>query len=283
MWSILSKSRRIFFSPNKNLVNYNIKRFIGSSLKFYKLDPSEDNTTTTTTLSPITQSRILYWNFSDDESYSGTNTVFDLENNSNGIIMNSPISGSTGCGSFIDFNGTSHYIYSNTSLSSLFTGVSPNKSEVTSIFMWIYPKGNGVIASEVGIVNSLTGWHTSIIEMVSGTLNFGLWSSLGLQSIVSNISTPINNWYYIGMIYDGTTLTAYINGVSAGSRTFDRMAPYNNNTNLFYLLGHQDTTNMGDGGFGNYRLGSFEIYTTSLSSTEINQNYTNSSVNYICD
>jgi hypothetical protein len=228
-------------------------------------------------------SRILFWDFSNPISYSGTTTVFDLKNNSNGTIMNSPLSGSTGCGTFVDFNGSSQYIYTNTNLSSLFSGVSPNKSEVTSIFMWIYPQGNGVILSEVGVANSILGWHTSIIEMVSGTLKFGLWSDgTGNINVTSSIPTPLNNWYYIGMTYNGSTLTSYVNGVSAGNITFNRLAPYNGGSGLFYLLAHQDTTNMGNGGFGDYRVGSLEIYTTSLNLTQINENYTSSSVNYIC-
>jgi len=238
--------------------------------------------TSTPTSTNLTTDRILYWNFSDPISYSGTSTVFDLENNSNGTIMNSPLSGDTGCGTFVDFNGTTQYIYSNTDLSSFFTGVSPNKSEVTSIFMWIYPQGDGVILSEVGVANSLDGWHTSIIEMVSGTLKFGLWNGTANSVVTSSITTPFNNWYYVGMTYNGSTLTAYVNGVSAGNITFNRIAPYNSGTGLFYLLAHQDTTNMGDGGFGDYRVGSFEVYTTSLNSTQINNNYTESLINYIC-
>jgi hypothetical protein len=39
---------------------------------------------------------------------------------------------------------------------------------------------------------------------------------------------------------------------------------------------------MGDGGFGDYRIGSFEVYTTALSVGQINSNYTTTSVNYIC-
>ncbi len=238
--------------------------------------------TSTVTPTNVLNSRILYYDFSNSNSYSGTTTVFDLENNSNGTIMNSPLSGSTGCGTFVDFNGSSQYIYTNTNLSSLFSGVSPNKSEVTSIFMWIYPQGDGVILSEVGIANSLSGWHTSIIEMVSGTLNFGLWSDTGTTVVTSSISTPLNNWYYVGMTYNGSTLTAYVNGVSAGNVTFNRLAPYNSGSGLFYLLAHQDGTNMGDGGFGDYRLGSLEIYTTSLTSGQTYSNYINTSSNYIC-
>ncbi len=76
--------------------------------------------TSTVTPTNVLSSRILYYDFSDSNSYSGTTTVFDLENNSNGTIVNSPSSGSTGCGTFVDFNGTSQYIYTNTNLSSLF-------------------------------------------------------------------------------------------------------------------------------------------------------------------
>jgi hypothetical protein len=238
--------------------------------------------TPTPTQTETTSNRILFWDFSNPISYSGTTTVFDLENNSNGTIMNSPLSGSTGCGTYVDFNGISQYIYSDTNLAPLFTGVSPNKSEVTSIFMWIYPEGDGVIVSEVGAANSLDGWHTSIIEMVSGTLKFGLWDGNINGVVTSSISTPFNDWYYIGMTYDGSTLTAYVNGLNAGSLTFNRVAPYNSGAGLFYLLAHEDSTNMGDGGFGDYRIGSFEIYTTSLSLSQINLNYTTTSVNYIC-
>jgi hypothetical protein len=246
--------------------------------------PTVTNTPTNTpTPTQETANRILYWDFSDPTSYSGTSTVFDLENNSNGTIMNSPLSGSTGCGTYIDFNGSSQYIYSNSNLAPLFPGVSPNKSEITSIFMWIYPKGDGVIVSEVGIANSLSGWHTSIIEMVSGTLKFGLWNGTVNSIVTSSIPTPLNNWYYIGMTYDGSTLIAYVDGVSAGSVTFNRQAPYNFGSNgLFYLLAHSDTTNMGDGSFGDYQIGSFEIYTTALSVSQINSNYTTTSVNYNC-
>jgi len=247
--------------------------------------PTQTSTPTPTptpTTTPVIPNRILYWDFSNTSSYSGTTTIYDLESNSNGTIMNSPISGSTGCGTYVDFNGVSQYIYTNTNLAPLFSGVSPNKSEVTSIFMWIYPQGDGVILSEVGAANSLLGWHTSIIEMVSGTLKFGLWSDTGNVNMTSSIPTPFNNWYYVGMTYDGSTLTSYVNGVSAGVVTFNRLAPYNSGSGLFYLLAHQDGTNMGDGGFGDYRVGSFEIYTTILSSGQIIDNYNSQSVNYNC-
>ena len=53
------------------------------------------------------------------------------------------------------------------------------------------------------------------------------------MNVTSSIPTPFNNWYYVGMTYNGSTLTAYIDGVSAGSITFNRFAPYNSGNGLF--------------------------------------------------
>ena len=67
-------------------------------------------------------------------------------------------------------------------------------------------------------------------------------------------------WYYLGWTYSGTTLTAYINGVSIGTATLTRNAPYNSGNDLFYGLGAADTTNMGDGTYCAMRVGSFQVY-----------------------
>jgi hypothetical protein len=118
--------------------------------------------------------------------------------------------------------------------------------------------------------------------MVSSTLKFGMWNGLGITSITSSISTPLNNWCYIGMIYDGTNLTAFVNGTNAGTTSFERVSPYNTGNGLYYTIAHSDITNMGDGSFGNCRVGSLEIYTTILSSGQIIDNYNSQSSNYVC-
>ena len=75
--------------------------------------------------------------------------------------------------------------------------------------MWIYPTGNGVILTELGVSSPSSGWHDSQIEMVSGTLKFGMWNGGGISSITSSITTPLNNWYHIAMTYNGSTFICY--------------------------------------------------------------------------
>lgn len=222
---------------------------------------------------------ILRYEISDRNSYSGTTTVTDLVSNSNATLTNGPTYSING---YLNFDGSNDYVYTNSDLQSSFSGVSPNKSELTSIFMWIYPTDDGVILSEIGGQNTFAGvWHTSIIEMVSGTLKFGLWSVPGIQSISSSVSTPFNSWYYVGMVYNGSTLFAYVDDVLVGSLTFNRLAPYNSSSNLYYSIAHSDTTNMGDGSYTKMKLGAFHVYNTALSQQQVVSNYNYTKSNYI--
>jgi hypothetical protein len=224
---------------------------------------------------------ILRYEISDNDSYSGSNTVTDLVGNSNATLVDGPTYSVNG---YLNFDGVNDYLYTNSNLQSSFSGVSPNKSELTSIFMWIYPTDDGVILSEIGVQNTFVGvWHTSIVEMVSGSFKFGLWSDgSGNINVTSSIPTPLNNWYYIGMTYNGSTLTAYVDGVSVGTVTFNRLAPYNSGSGLFYSLAHSDTTNMGsDGSYVKMKLGAFQVYNTALSQQQILNNYNFTKSNYI--
>jgi len=225
---------------------------------------------------------IVQFNVSDTSSYSGTSTSYSLVGGTNGTLVNSPVSGDTGCGTYLNFDGVNQYILTTSDIQSYFTGSSPNKSEITSITMWVYPTGDGVILSELGVSSIASGWHDSQIEMVSGTLKFGMWNGSGISSITSSISTPLNNWYHISMTYDGSTLNAYVNGSNAGTITFNRSAPYNNGVGLFYGIGLSDTTNMGDGTYGNFRLGAFKVYDKSLTPTQVYNDYVNTQSNFIC-
>ena len=131
--------------------------------------------------------------------------------------------------------------------------------------MWVYLTGNGVIVTET----STTGWHDSQIEMVSGTLRFSVWSNN--PGFASSISTPLNNWYYIGFTYDGTNLRGYVNGsLAVTSGTISRSTP---GSNLYYAIAHADNTNLGDGTFSNMRFGGMQVYNTALSTNDVLNNY----------
>jgi hypothetical protein len=226
-----------------------------------------------TILNNIPPAPILCYDITNQNSYPGSGTVVtDILKNSNANLVNTPTFSAFTSGSLF-FDGINEYLMTSTNLSSKFLGSSPNKSEITSIFMWVYPMDNGVILSEQGLTTLNAGWHDSQIEMVSGSMKFGMWNGAGVTSVTSSIATPFNNWYYVGMTYNGTTLTSYVDGSNAGSVTFNREAPYNNGSNLHYAIAAEDSTSMGDGSYAKMYLGRFEVYNYALTQSQILYNY----------
>ena len=221
-----------------------------------------------TVTSIVTTGLILNYNINDASSYPGSGTtVTDLTGSSNATLYNSPTYTATG-GGYLTFNGSNQYLGTNTALGSKLNPA--NTSTVISIFVWAYPMDNGVIVSELGSTTPNTGWHDSQIEMVAGTLKFSVWTG-GVQNLSSTISTPLNNWYYMGFTYNGTNLVGYVNGASAvTSGTITRSTP---GANLFYAVAAADGTNLGDGTAANMRFGGMQVYNTALNASDVLQNY----------
>jgi len=216
----------------------------------------------------VTSGLILNYDISNLSSYPGSgSTITDLTGSSNSTLFNTPTYTSSG-GGYLTFNGSNQYFVTNTALGSKLNPV--NTSTVISIFVWVYPMDNGVIVQEIGQATPNTGWHDSQIEMVSGTLRFSVWQNQP-SGFASSISTPLNNWYYVGFSYDGTNLRGYVNGVSAvTSGTISRATP---GANLYYAIAHADNTNLGDGTFSNMRFGGMHIYNTALSPSNVLSNF----------
>ena len=226
------------------------------------------NITMNVTVPPIiTTGLILNYNINDTSSYPGTGTaVTDLTGSSNATLYNSPTYTAAG-GGYLTFNGSNQYLGTNTALGSKLNPA--NTSKIISIFLWAYPMDNGVIVQEIGQTTPNTGWHDSQIEMVAGTLKFSVWSNQ--PGFASTISTPLNNWYYVGLTYDGTNLRGYVNGsLAVTSGTIDRSTP---GANLYYAIAAADATNLGDGTASNMRFGGMQVYNTALSAADVLQNY----------
>jgi len=221
----------------------------------------------------ITSGLILNYDISNSSSYPGSGTtITDLQANSNATTFNSPTYTSSG-GGYLTFNGSNQYFVTNTSLNSKLSPV--NTSTVLSIFVWVYPMDNGVIVAELGQTTPNTSWHDSQIEMVAGTIKFSVWSG-AVQNLSSSISTPLNNWYYVGFTYDGTNLRGYVNGsLAVTSGTITRQTPYNNGggVGLHYAVASIDGTSLGDGTYANMRFGGMQIYNTALSGANVLTNY----------
>ena len=201
----------------------------------------------------------------DVASYTSGSTLTDIKSGVNATLYNSPTYTSGG-GKYLTFNGSNQYAITGNLASKL-----PNNN--ITLLAWIYPTGNGVIVSELGVGNPSSGWHESVFEITgSNTLRCGFWNGSGITQLSTSIT--LNTWNLIGVTYNGTTMTGYKNGVSFGTVNFTRDIPHSYSGNgEYFALGLTEATNMGSGAYGNFRLGSFQAYSSALTSDEMNRNY----------
>jgi len=208
----------------------------------------------------------------DSKNY--TTTLVDDVGSKNAVMYNSPTLVTTG-GNYVQFDGVNDYAITGNLASSF-----PNAQEVQTLQLLCYPQSTGVLITELGVGNANSGWHASVMEITaSGTLKVGFWNG----SAVSNISTSItmNTWHQITMTYDGSSLRGYLDGTYFGIITFDREVPHSNAGNgMYYALAKSDATNMGNGTFGQYRLGNFRVFNRVLTDDEIDRSWMHISYRY---
>jgi hypothetical protein len=202
----------------------------------------------------------------DVSSYTSGSTLVDIKSSVNATLYNSPAYISTG-GKYLAFNGSNQYAITN-NLSSQFS------STAISVVAWVYPTGNGVIASELNVANPSSGWHESIMEITgSNTLRVGFWSASGIVQLSTSIT--LNTWNMVCITYDGTTMRGYLNNVSFGSVNFSRQAAFihGGNGQQHFAFGLNDATNMGHGGFGAFRLGLIQFFDRAITVDEIDRTF----------
>jgi len=199
----------------------------------------------------------------DVSSYTSGTSLVDIKNGVNTTLTNSPTYTSTS-GKYLTFNGTNQYGITN-NLASKVT------SNTVTLMAWVYPTGNGVIVTELGSGSPSSGWHDAQIEITgSNTLRCGMWNG-GMVSV--NTTITLNAWHLVGFTYDGTTLTGYKDGVSFGTLVTGRQAPVLNGQGLYYGIGLTDSTNMGSGAYGAFRLGDFQVFNRGITADEVNRIY----------
>jgi hypothetical protein len=143
-----------------------------------------------------------------------------------------------------------------------------------------------VIYSEQGSLLPDFGWFDVQIQRdSSGRFLFGVWSYPinGPAPITSSITHSLNNWYYVGWTYNGTTLTAYVNGTMVGISTYPRDTPYNLGPSLpmYFNFGYPSTTDLTTTTTScSYRLGGVQIYNVGLTYGQVLQNFNTTKTNY---
>lgn len=214
----------------------------------------------------ITTGLAVRYEFSNTSSYAGSgSSLNDLTGNTNATIYPT---------SSISFNSTDIRSLNLTSASSSYVLTGQITSTITeSVFLWVYPTGNGVILSELGQSVINTGWHNSQIEIIGTTIYFAVLPYTNGSSQIST-SITLNQWHYVGFTYDGITLKAFVDGISSGTYTVTKEQP----VALYYGIGAADATNLGNGDYGNFKLNAFHFYNRALSPNEVLLNYTSTSL-----
>jgi hypothetical protein len=241
--------------------------------------PTNTITTTPTptpTEAPIVNTGLIMdWDIQNSSSYSGVGTtITDLKGNINGTMTGTIVYTSDSPKYLTIDGGVSEYIYSaniNPYLSPVNTGTAQ------TILLWIYPTSNGVIYSEQGQLTPDGGWYDVQIQRDSSNrFLFGVWPYTINSAPITSGVFALNNWYHVGWTYNGTTLTAYVNGVSVGTSTYARHTPYNIGGNLpmYFNFGYPSNTDLTTTTTScTYRLGACQIYNLGLSGVQVLQNF----------
>lgn len=229
-------------------------------------------------LSAISSGLVYHIDAGNASSYSGSGTsVNNISGTAIGAatLANGPTFTSSGSGSYFTFNGSTHTLYT-PSMLSLFN--SPLNDNIT-LEAWVRTSSdNGVVVSEQGDSPINSGWHDSQIEIVSGNLRVGVWTTeSGLYNLNVGAVTR-NQWQQYVMTYNAatSTLSGYINGTGTSASGVNRFSPQENSSpQLYYSLMYLDETSLGDGTAlaGDWSI--FRVYNRALTAAEIIQNYNN--------
>ena len=221
------------------------------------------------TTSIIVDGLVINMDAANRASYPKTGTTWvDTINNNNGTLTNGPVFDSANGGS-IDFDGTDQMV--NIGEISV---LDIERTDTKSVFSFCYPEDTSVngLSGKAKSGGVFKGWS---LRFSSGKIQIFIANSTSNRIYIESTSTySINNWYYVGFSYDGSSnangVTMYINGVSVPftivsnsltSTTIQSGAPFQIGTsreNLNYFNGN---------------IANAQVYNRELSATEILQNY----------
>ncbi len=158
---------------------------------------------------------------------------------------------------------------------------SSTRSGVFSLGIWFNPTGaNGNVVSDLWSSTISNGYHTSDIEMVAGYLKFTVWPRTTVITTATTVS--LNTWHHIVLVYDGSNVSAYLDGTIVGTATYTRIGPAMGSltTSQYFGIGAYETTNLGSGAYGNFLLGNVKFYASALSTSDVNNLYLAEEPNY---
>lgn len=211
---------------------------------------------------------VVNYDFSKSAGFTrGATTATNLAGTASGnpTLYNAPnFMNSLG---FISFNGSNQYL-ATPNIRTYFKSSNASVQNSFTISFWFYPiTATGVLVSELDSHVPSGGWHASNIEIINGFIKYRIWNG---PIVTSSTSVNLNQWHHIALVYDGTSVKGYLNGVLQGSQAGAREIPP---TSQNYAIGAGETTNMGTAAYGNFHLSQFKIHNLPLSDKEIQLEY----------
>ena len=162
------------------------------------------------------------------------------------------------------FDGTTAY-------ASVGDAASLNPTAALTIEAWIKPTAFGTNVWDNYIVGK-DDWTVSSAGYclrcgAGGELSFNFSDGLGgWQEVITSAVIPTGSWTHVAGTFDGTTLTAYVNGVAQGTTTFS--GSINPSSYPIYIGGVPYT--LGGTRLFNGLIDGVEIWNVALTSTQIN-------------
>jgi hypothetical protein len=202
----------------------------------------------------ITNGLVLSLDAANNKSYPGSGTTWtDLSGNNNtGTLTNGPTFNAGNQGSIV-FDGTNDYV-------PIGTSGFPFGSSAGTLSVWA--KTNTISSGYIWIVSYGTalGSQSRFLGINSSTYLFG-----GYGDDINASGVPLNTWFNMVGVYDGTNAFLYINGNLVSGPTAKSWNTIANNAQL----GRQ--TNGGE--YWNGNISQVQVYNRVLSATEVLQNY----------
>lgn len=211
---------------------------------------------------------VLNYDFSKSAGFTrGGTAVTNLAGSASGnaTMYNSPFFiNSLG---YVSFNGSNQYL-ATPNIRTYFKSANATAQKSFTMSFWFYPITNtGVVVSELDSHTPSGGWHASNIEIINGFIKYRIWNG---PIITSASAVNLNQWHHVALVYDGTSVKGYLNGVLQGTQAGAREIPP---TSQNYALGAGETTNMGTGAYGKFNLAQFKIHNLPLTDKEIDVEY----------
>jgi hypothetical protein len=213
------------------------------------------------TSNPVSSGLVAYWNF--DEG-TGTTAADSSGNANHGTLVNGPKWVNGISGKALYFDGVAGNV----------TVADSNSLDLTgpyTISAWVNPATTFTDFRSILVKNYKYYLYSSVAGYCGDGSPLGGFSGTTNNTVCQPVPLPANTWTHLSLIYDGSTLTLYRNGIAVATAIpSESLSPTTGNLQI------------GASQYGEYFQGLIDevrIYNRSLSSTEIQTIYQQAAVN----